>query len=213
MIRAYFNERAATWDETVAERETGKLRRMAERLGLESGSTVLDVGTGTGVFLPYLLAMIGEKGRVVGLDVADAMLLLARDKGIAGDVDLLCGDIMAVPCCDGLFDAVVCYSSFPHFQDKPRAFREVHRALRSRGRLLICHTSSRARINEIHRKNPVVSHDLIPDAQEIREMLFAAGFNEVRIEDGPEDYLVSARKAWSGKWEGESLALSACEPR
>ena len=193
-IRTYFNERAASWDETVAERDTGKLERMAERLGLEPGSMVLDVGTGTGVFLPYLLGMIGERGRVVGLDVAEAMLLQARGKCVAGDIDLLCGDIMAVPCCDGLFDAVVCYSSFPHFEDKPTAFREVHRALKSGGRLLICHTSSRARINEIHRQNPVVRQDLIPDAREVREMLFAAGFNEIRIEEGPEDYLVSAWK-------------------
>jgi len=193
-IRAYFNERAATWDESIAEKDAGKLRRMAQRLGLESGWTVLDVGTGTGVFLPYLLARTGETGRVVGMDVADEMLLVARGKGFEKDTSLICGDVMTVPCGDALYDVVVCYSSFPHFRDKPRAFGEMHRVLKGGGRLLICHTASRARINEIHGRNPAVSHDLIPEAQELREMLFAAGFNEVQIEDGPEDYLVSATK-------------------
>ena len=74
VIRAYFNQQADTWDEVIAEKDTGKLERMAKRLGLEPGSTLLDVGTGTGVFLPYLLAMIGRNGRVVGLDIADRML-------------------------------------------------------------------------------------------------------------------------------------------
>ena len=196
-IRTYFNERAATWDETVAEKDTGKLERMAKRLGLESGSTLLDVGTGHGVFLPYLLATIADKGRIIGLDVAGKMLLRARDKGLEGDIDYVCGDIMAVPCCEGLFDAVVCYSSFPHFRDKPRAFREVRRVLKSGGRLLICHTKSRARINEIHGQSPAVSHDLIPENNEMKDLLRATGFRAIMIEDGQDSYLVIAQKrAW-----------------
>lgn len=194
VIRAYFNQQADTWDEVIAEKDTGKLERMAKRLDLEPGSTLLDVGTGTGVFLPYLLAMTGRNGRVVGLDIADRMLFRACDKGFHGKVQYICGDVMAVPCPDATFNAVVCYSSFPHFQDKPRAFREVHRVLKDGGRLLICHTTTRARINEIHAGKPMVSHDLIPDADEVREMLLAAGFTDIRIEDGPEDYLVSSRK-------------------
>ncbi len=194
VIRDYFNRQADTWDEVIAEKDTGKLERMAKRLGLEPGSTLLDVGTGTGVFLPYLLAMIGRNGRVVGLDVADLMLQQACDKGFRGEAQYICGDIMAVPCPDAMFDAVVCYSSFPHFQDKPRAFREIHRVLKDGGRLLICHTAPRARINEIHAGNQVVSHDLIPDADEVREMLRAAGFTGIIIEDGQDSYLVIAQK-------------------
>ena len=55
MIRQYFNEKAAIWDETVAEKDTAKLERMAERLGIESGATVLDVGTGTASSCPISL--------------------------------------------------------------------------------------------------------------------------------------------------------------
>lgn len=194
VIRAYFNQQADTWDEVIAEKDTGKLERMAKRLDLEPGSTLLDVGTGTGVFLPYLLTMTGRHGRVVGLDVAYRMLLRACDKGFHGEARYICGDIMAIPCHDAMFDAVVCYSSFPHFQDKPRAFREIHRVLKDGGRLLICHTASRARINEIHRQKPVVSHDLIPEAEEVREMLLAAGFTDIIIADEDDSYLASAMR-------------------
>ncbi len=90
MLRAYFNAKAATWDETIAEKDTAKLERMAKRLNLKPGSTVLDVGTGTGVFLPFIIESVGSRGRLIALDVADQMLLRAKAKGFAGNVDYLC---------------------------------------------------------------------------------------------------------------------------
>ena len=194
MLRAYFNQRAAIWDETIAEKDTVKLERMAKRLNLKPGSTVLDVGTGTGVFLPFILEKIGSNGRVIALDIAEEMLTRARDKGFAGSICYLCADVTDIPLDNEIFDAVVCYSSFPHFSDKPKALVEVHRVLKTGGRLSICHTSSRAEINEIHRQNPVVKNDTIPDADEMRLMLSAAGFTEIRIADEADSYLASATK-------------------
>jgi len=194
MIRAYFNQQAVTWDETVAENDIAKLERMAERLNLEPGFTVLDVGTGTGVFLPFLLDRIGSNGRVVALDVAEAMLLRAKAKGFHGNIDYVCADVMDIPLDDGIFDAVVCYSSFPHFRDKPKAFAEIYRVIRDGGRVSICHTKSRAEINEIHRQIPEVHHDTIPEADKIQSMLLAAGFTEIKIDDRNDSYLACAMK-------------------
>jgi len=78
MLRAFFNGRAAIWDETVAEKDVTKLAQMAKRLELEPGATVLDVGTGTGVFLPYILKMIGGDGKIVAIGFSDADFALAR---------------------------------------------------------------------------------------------------------------------------------------
>jgi len=192
MIRAYFNQRAAIWDETVAERDTTKLERMAERLDIRPGSTVLDVGTGTGVFLPFLLDKIGAGGRIIALDVAEKMLGLARAKGFKQNVDYLHADIHNIPLRDEIFDVIVCHSSFPHFQDKPGALTEMSRVIKSGGRLLICHTTSRAGINQIHRQIPAVKNDTIPDGDEMRLMLPAAGFTEIKIDDNSDSYLASA---------------------
>ena len=78
MIRAYFNQKAATWDKTVAERDTTKLERMAKRLRIKPGSIVLDVGTGTGVFIPFLLRETGKGGRIVALDFAHTHLTYCK---------------------------------------------------------------------------------------------------------------------------------------
>jgi ubiquinone/menaquinone biosynthesis C-methylase UbiE len=194
VLRTYFNERAETWDELIAEKDTGKLRSMAQRLGLKPGFQVLDVGTGTGVFLPYILEMIGQDGRIVALDIAEEMLRKARRKGFKGNIEYLHADIMDIPLGNEMFDSVVCYSSFPHFSDKPKALAEIHRVLREGGRLVICHTSSRAHINEIHSQLPDVKDDLLPGGNEMRAMLEAAGFGEIIIEDGSESYLAGAMK-------------------
>lgn len=199
MLRTYFNQKAATWDATIAEKDTGKLERMAQRLEIKPGSVVLDVGTGTGVFLPFILRRTGDGGRVVALDIAEEMLHMARAKGFDGHVEYVQADVCSLPLLGGIFDAVVCYSSFPHFQDKPRALGEVYRLLKQGGAVFICHTASRDAINGIHRSIPAVANDLIPDRSEMEAMLSGVGFNDVEISEGSDSYLASARKGRTGQ--------------
>ena len=195
MIRAYFNEKATIWDEIVAEKDEIKLERMAESLDIESGSALLDVGTGTGVFVPYLLRRIGRRGRLVTLDFAEEMLKRARAKNCNGNIEYLNADVTNIPLRDEIFDIVVCYSSFPHFQDKPKSLNEISRVLKKGGRLVICHTSSRATINDIHHQIPVVQNDIIPGEGEMQTMLSMAGFGGINICDNGDSYLASARKS------------------
>jgi len=192
--RAFFNQKAAIWDEIVSERDMTKLERMSQRLNIEPGSTVLDVGTGTGVFIPFLLSKLGRNGHIVALDIAEKMLEKAKAKGFNGNINFLCADVTNIPLDDEIFDFIVCYSTFPHFQDKPRALAEMKRVIKSSGKLLICHTSSRTTINEIHRQIPEVAKDIIPDEGEMQIMLSKAGFTDIKIEDKSESYLASARK-------------------
>jgi ubiquinone/menaquinone biosynthesis C-methylase UbiE len=194
MLRTYFNEQADSWDENVAEKDTAKLEQMAGRLELKPGSMVLDVGTGTGVFIPYLFDSIGKKGRIVALDIAEEMLKKARTKRFDGNIDYLQADIGEIPLPDGTFDSVVCYSSFPHFQDKPGALAEIKRVMKGGGRLVICHTSSRAHINEVHSQIPVVENDVLPDSIGMLLLLKEAGFTEIKVEDKSDSYLASAMR-------------------
>jgi len=193
MIRTYFNYRAVVWDETNSEADMTKLEVMVKRLNIKPGSTVLDVGSGTGVLIPFLLRRIGGEGRLVALDVAEEMLKRAQAKGYK-DVAYLHADVTSIPVGDEVFDVVVCYSSFPHFRDKLRALAEINRVTKGGGRLLICHTSSRAMINQLHRQIPAVENDIIPDEPEMQFLLSRAGFTDIKIDDSNEGYLARARK-------------------
>ena len=198
MTRTYFNHRAAVWDETSSETNTTKLELMAQRLNIEPGSTVLDVGSGTGVFTPFLLSRIGREGQLVALDFAEEMLKNAQAKCPGGKIYYLHADVTSMPLLEEVFDVVVCYSSFPHFQDKPRALAEINRITKSGGRLLICHTSSRAIINEFHRQIPAVANGTILNEYEMQFMLSMAGFTDIKIDDSSDSYLCSARKPQAG---------------
>ncbi|MFQ5996362.1 MAG: class I SAM-dependent methyltransferase [Dehalococcoidales bacterium] len=197
MIRTYFNQRAAIWDETAVEKDEAKLELMAGRLEIRLGSIVLDVGTGTGVFIPFLLSKIGSNGKIIALDFAEGMLRKAKDKSFHGEVAYLNADVANIPLPDETFDSVVCYSSFPHFQHKLRALAEINRVTKSGGYLFICHTSSRVNINGFHNGILEVANDLIPDEEEMQVMLAEAGFIDIRIEDGLENYLC---RAWKPGW-------------
>jgi SAM-dependent methyltransferase len=191
---AYFNSQAGIWDEKIAEKDTGKLERMTARLDIQPGSAVLDAGTGTGVLIPYLLKKIGQDGRLVCLDPAEKMLARAREKNFPGHIQFVLGDIEKTQMSEDTFDAVVCYSSFPHFADKPEALRKIRRLLKPGGKVFICHTSSRSDINRVHQQIPGLSGDLLPGEKEMRRMLEKAGFTRVEVEDGEGSYWAKGEK-------------------
>ena len=194
MVRTYFNEKAAIWDKQIAEKDITKLESMAQRLSIKKNSIVLDIGTGTGVFVPFLLNKIGANGRLVAVDIAEEMLKLARAKNFPGNIEHIHADIVNLPIAGETFDAAVCYSSFPHFHDKSTALAEITRVLKKGGGLFICHTSNRSTINTIHSTLPAVQHDLIPDAERMHQLLSKAGFGTITIEDNADSYLASAIK-------------------
>jgi len=195
MSKEYFNARAETWDEKAAEKDATKLKAMAARLEIKPGARVLDAGTGTGVFVPYLLQKIGEKGWLTCLDFAENMLAAARAKKFTGNIDYVCADIVETGLPDNAYDAVVCYSVFPHFDHPFRALCEIARMLKAGGRLYICHTSSRRAINEIHQSIPEICDHVFPENEDLRRMLIEAGFIDITIEDGEDSYLVTGKKA------------------
>ena len=93
MTQSYFNSKADIWDEKIAEKDSDKLENMAKNLDIQPGSIVLDVGTGTGIFVPFLLKKVGNKGNLVCLDSAEMMLEKARKKNFKGNIAYVCSDI------------------------------------------------------------------------------------------------------------------------
>src|ERR1700685_3880348 len=55
-------------------------RRVVQALGLRAGDTVIDMACGTGLNFPLLQKAVGPGGRIVGVDLTDAMLARAQDR-------------------------------------------------------------------------------------------------------------------------------------
>ena len=194
MIRAFFNEKASIWDESVAEKDVTKLENVARQLNLELGTTVLDIGTGTGVFVPYLVKKMGQEGQLVAFDIAEKMLQVARAKGIPGKITYVQADVAFMPLVDEHFDAVVCYSSFPHFDNKVKALHEIKRVLKKGGRLFVCHTASRDNINKIHSQIPGFASHILPNRGEMKRLLLENGFVDVEVYDTTQSYFATGMR-------------------
>ena len=93
------------------------------------GKKVLDVGCGLGGFAEY--ARSWGAGRVVGVDLS-AALDAARER-LGDDVELVQGDIYAMPLADGAFDLAYSIGVLHHLPDPERGFRAMARTVRPGG--------------------------------------------------------------------------------
>ena len=192
--RKFFNDRAEHWDETVRNNDPVRLQNMADRLEIKADSLVLDVGTGTGVFIPYINKKLTNGGKIIGMDYAINMLSKAASKNHSAHlVGLICAEIETMRLVSEKFDTAVCYSTFPHFHNKPKALENLKNLLNSDGVLYICHTASKETINNIHKNIPDFYDHLIPEEDEMVRLLSDAGFVEITVENDEDYYLATAR--------------------
>lgn len=192
--RKFFNDQAVIWDLTARNNDSVKLRAMTDRLQIPKDALVLDVGTGTGVFLPFIKEKLNHQGRIICMDFAFNMVLQAVHKNGLSNIEYLCSEIESMRFSRVLFDTVICYSTFPHFHNKPEALMNIHRLMKPGGYLHICHTASREAINNIHSNIPDFRDHLLPAKTEMIQLALNAGFTSVKIEENEDSYLMTGRK-------------------
>ena len=103
---------------------------------LRAGMDLLDVGCGPASITADLAERVAP-GRVVGLDAAAGALEAARatlrERGLSEQVELTCGDIMALPFEDASFDVVHAHQVLQHLADPVGALAEMRRVTRPGG--------------------------------------------------------------------------------
>lgn len=159
----------------------GVFRNIVETAGVKAGSTVLDVGCGTG---NYLVAL--EKAtacRVYGIDPSEEMLARARPR--SGTIEFKIGRAESLDFPDAAFDLVMSTDVIHHVQGRAQYFAEAFRVLKPGGRLCTMTDSEWV----IHHRKPLTYY--FPESEEIelkrypgmatlKELLAAAGFQAIR---------------------------------
>jgi arsenite methyltransferase len=123
---------------------------------LEPGERVLDLGSGAGTDSLVAAQMVGETGRVAGIDMTEPMLAKARaaaDELGAANVEFVEGEVECLPFADGSFDVVISNGVIDLIPDKDAVFSEVHRVLVPGGRVQIADVTIQNPVSEEGRRN------------------------------------------------------------
>ncbi|PKP32060.1 MAG: arsenite S-adenosylmethyltransferase [Bacteroidetes bacterium HGW-Bacteroidetes-16] len=111
-----------------------------EFAGIKEGHHVLDLGSGAGNDCFVARALVGESGKVVGLDFTEVMVDLAIENNTKlgyTNVEFVRGDIEEMPLQDHSFDVVISNCVLNLVPDKQKAFSEIHRVLNQNGHFCV----------------------------------------------------------------------------
>jgi ubiquinone/menaquinone biosynthesis C-methylase UbiE len=115
-------------------------RRTVERLGLAPGARVLDVCCGSGASALPAVEAVGPSGSVIGVDLAENLLALARTKAQSRgltNVAFRTGDMLDLRLPPNSFDAVICVFGIFFVPDMERAACELWNLVRPGGQLAV----------------------------------------------------------------------------
>lgn len=185
--RAGFTARAEHYVTSATHADPDRLARLVELVAPGPGWRALDIGAGTG---HTAFAFAPAVAWVVAVDLTEEMLRkaerLRKDRGY-GNVELQVADVHRLPFRAGEFDLVTCRRAAHHFWDIRAALVEMHRVMKSGGRLLIDDRASPEddevdallqRLDVLHDESHVRQYR----ASEWREMLGRAGFTVAVLE-------------------------------
>ncbi len=189
----FFDRLAPTWDENEVRSTPERIRSALSKLPLASGQKVLDLGTGTGVLIPYLCEIIGETGSVTGIDLSEGMLSLARHKsGYLPNVTFHKIDFEEeqIP---GQYDIVLLYSVYPHLHSPRATFEWLFKMnINPGGVIVIAFPSDEKFINDIHHERKSES-DHLPPTGVLAEIISRWGFTTEVVADTSDEYIITIR--------------------
>ncbi|MBM4273156.1 MAG: arsenite methyltransferase [Deltaproteobacteria bacterium] len=154
---------------------------------IAAGETVVDLGSGAGIDVFLAATKVGDRGRVIGVDMTEDMVakgrLLAEQHGFP-NVEFRLGYIEHLPVDSGTVDVVISNCVINLTPDKLASFQEVHRVLKPGGRILIADLVTAGELPPDVRASAAAWADCLAGAMEKEaylETIRHAGFAEVAV--------------------------------
>ena len=156
---------------------------------LHDGDVVLDLGSGAGADVLISARRVAPSGRVIGLDMTDEMLDLARrNAGEAGveNVEFIQGYLEDMPLDDETVDVVISNCVINLSADKPKTIAEAARVLRPGGRFAVSDVIADPDMDDATRADMEAWTGCVAGAlteTEFRDALTTAGLEEIEIHE------------------------------
>ncbi len=186
--RAFFDRVAPEWDMVGSAFERGLARWRALACLVAPGLVVADVGCGTGYMARALVRVVD---RVIAIDHSSAMLARARENlaDHLAHVELRQGELDHLPLADGEVDAIFASLVLHHVPDLFAALRDMRRALKPGGRLVITDLLPH---KEAWMGETMADLKLGLDATDLKSRAEKAGFVDVAVDRVEDAYVVEA---------------------
>jgi len=180
---------------------------------LQPGEVVLDLGSGPGLDSFLAAQKVGDRGRVIGVDMTPDMIDLARENASKGEyrnVEFRQGQIENMPVEDNSVDVILSNCVINLSPDKPAVYREAYRVLKDGGRLAISDMVASGEMppeikDDLALHSSCVSGALQVD--ELKHILEESGFKDIRIR--PKDESREFINQWIPGVPIEDYVLSA----
>lgn len=191
----FFDKLAPEWDANEILSTPDRVRNILKKLPIRRGMNVLDLGTGTGVLVPYLSEMVGTDGKVVAVDLSEGMLAEAKRKyGDLGNVEFLKLDFEEEQL-PGEYDVVMMYSVYPHLHYPEATFEWLFKMnIKPGGMIVVAFPCDEKFINDIHHERKSES-DHLPPASILAERISLWGFKATVLAADTEEYIIIVKKA------------------
>lgn len=154
---------------------------------LKPGETVLDLGAGAGFDCFLAARKVGEKGKVIGIDMTPAMIDKARDNAERENyqnVEFRLGEIENLPAADNSVDVVISNCVINLSTDKEKVLRETYRVLRPGGRISISDLALKKELPDEIRKSISAYVGCIGGAvllENYKKFVKNAGFKDIKF--------------------------------
>jgi ubiquinone/menaquinone biosynthesis C-methylase UbiE len=154
---------------------------------LKEGETVVDLGSGGGLDCFLAAKRVGEKGKVIGVDMTPEMIDKARENVRKSDyknVEFRLGEIENLPVADNTADIVISNCVINLSPNKKRVFEEAFRVLKPNGRLVVSDIVLLKELPEAIRKSDKAYISCVSGAimkDKYLETIRQVGFQDVRI--------------------------------
>lgn len=137
-------DKMSKWYDILTGRSEKRFRDFGlQKLNIQEGERVLEIGFGTGRCILSMARAVGDTGKTYGIDISEGMLKITTSRiekaGLSEKVDLQCGDALNLPYPEFYFDAIFTSFTLELFDtpEIPIVLEQCKRVLKKGGRICV----------------------------------------------------------------------------
>ena len=180
-----FDSRVDSFKKKIPLEVRQRLQQIVMAAKLTAQDSVLDVGTGIGVLIPYIQDY--HVRRIVGCDLSAAMLAEAKFRH-PGAL-FVYGDIIDFSLSLGRFDAIFFNAMFGNIWDQRSTLEKASSLLQVRGRIIISHPLGASFVKQLSYEDPKLVPHPLPSLYQLAVLVEGLGLDVHRLEDRADLYI------------------------